>query len=211
MSGAQWFLLACFVVFGGGTWYRLNRAFPRPGSDSLATGRGKIPPAVLYSLTAAMMPWKKETASLHLPSYALGIAYHAGIFLSFLWLILLSFRVNAPKPAVTASVVILGVSALSGITLLVKRAATPAMRYISNPDDYFSNLMATGFVALSAAALVSGGAIPALFVYAGILLLYVPVGKLRHAIYFGLARVYLGLFYGRRGVWPGGTRKPWQA
>jgi nitrate reductase gamma subunit len=211
MSGVQWFLLACFVVFAAGTWYRLNQAFPRPGSRSLAAGRGDIPPAVLYSLTAAMMPWNKETARLHLRSYVLGIAYHTGILLGFLWLVLLFFRVNLPGALVAASVLLLGLSAICGVALLMKRAATPAMRYFSNPDDYFSNLMATGFVVLTGAALRSSETVPALFVYAGILLLYVPVGKLRHAIYFGPARVYLGIFYGWRGVWPGGSRKPWQA
>jgi nitrate reductase gamma subunit len=211
MSGAQWFLLACFAAFAAGTWYRLNQAFPRPGSDSLAAARGRTPPAVLYSLTAAMMPWKKETANLHLPSYILGVAYHAGIFLSFIWMVLLSFRVNLPGALVAASVLLLGLSAVCGVALLVKRAVTPAMRYFSNPDDYFSNLIATGFVALSATALRSGAAFSTLFIYAGILLLYIPVGKLRHAIYFGLARIYLGLFYGRRGVWPGGSGKSWQA
>jgi len=47
--------------------------------------------------------------------------------------------------------------------------------------------------------------IPALMLYASAVLFYVPLGKLRHAIYFPLARVYLGLFFGKRGVW--GSRK----
>jgi nitrate reductase gamma subunit len=210
MSGPQWFLLACFIVFAVGTRYRINKAFPRPGTDSLAAKRGDIPPAVLYSLTGAMMPWKKETAALHPVSYALGIGYHAGIFLSFIWLVLMFSGLGLPAQAAAASAVVLALASLCGLALLVKRLITPAMRYFSNPDDYFSNLIATGFVALTAAALVREAMTPALFIYAGILLLYIPVGKLRHALYFALARVYLGLFYGRRGVWPRGDRKTWQ-
>jgi hypothetical protein len=34
------------------------------------------------------------------------------------------------------------------------------------------------------------------------LMLYTPVGKLRHMIYFFAARFHLGFFFGRRGVWP---------
>ena len=105
---------------------------------------------------------------------------------------------------------LLALSCVCGLALLVKRVVTPAMRYFSNPDDYFSNIIATGFVALTAAALRYETAAPALFVYAGVLFLYIPVGKLRHAIYFALARIYLGLFYGRRGVWPRKDKKTWQ-
>jgi len=210
MSGPQWFLLACFIVLAVGAGYRINRAFPRPGSDSLAAKRGDIPPAVLYSLTGAMLPWKKETARLHAVSYMLGIGYHAGIFLSFIWLALLFLNLSPPAAVASVSAVLLALSSLCGLALLVKRAATPAMRYFSNPDDYFSNIIAAGFVALTAAALRYESAVPALFVYAGVLFLYIPVGKLRHAIYFALARVYLGLFYGRRGVWPRKDKETWQ-
>lgn len=211
MSGQHYFLLACFIIFAASTWYRLNRAFPRPGSAGLAAGRGDIPPAILYSLTAAMMPWKKETASRHPLSYALGIGYHGGIFLSFIWLVLFFFGARLQGTIADISMLLLFLAAICGLVLLVKRMATPAMRYFSNPDDYFSNLIATGFVALTAFTLRSERSLPALFIYAGILLLYIPVGKLRHAVYFGLARIYLGLFYGRRGVWPTRDGKTWQA
>lgn len=210
MSGPQYILLACFIVFAFGARYRIHRAFPRPGSGGLAAGRGDVPHAVLYSFTGAMMPWKKETAGRHPISYALGIGYHAGIFLGFLWLVLLFFGAGLPGILVSASAGLLAISFLCGLGLLVKRVATPAMRYFSNADDYFSNAIVSGFTALTAAALLNENAVPALFVYAGALLLYIPVGKLRHAIYFALARVYLGLFYGRRGVWPGKDGRTWQ-
>jgi hypothetical protein len=211
VSGPQWFLLACFVVFGLAARHRISQAFPRPGSDTLAAGRGDVPPAVLYSLTAAMMPWRKETASRHRVSYLLGMCYHAGIFLSALWLVAFFFGIRAPETAGLVSMFLLALATLSGLALLIKRTAVAAMRYLSNPDDYFSNSIATGFVALTCAAIRHPGIRPTLFVYAGALLLYLPVGKLRHAVYFALARIYLGLFYGRRGVWPAGGGKSWQA
>jgi hypothetical protein len=124
--------------------------------------------------------------------------------------VLLFFHLRLPAAAASVSAILLSISSLCGLALLVKRIVTPAMRYFSNPDDYFSNIITSGFIALTAATLTNGSAQPALFIYAGLLLLYIPVGKLRHAIYFPLARVYLGLFYGRRGVWPGKNRKTWQ-
>jgi len=40
------------------------------------------------------------------------------------------------------------------------------------------------------------------YVTAALLLLYIPVGKLRHLVYFFAARYQLGYFYGWRGSWP---------
>lgn len=210
MTGPHWFLVACFAVFAVGARYRIHKAFPRKGAGGLAEGRGDEARAVLYSLSGAMMPWKKETANRHLFSYVMGVAYHAGVFLSFIWLVLIFFGINLPPVIVTLSALVIALGALCGLGLLTKRLLTPEMRYFSNPDDYFSNLIVTGFLAMTVAALKYESLTPAYLVYSGILYLYIPVGKLRHSIYFTLARVYLGLFYGRRGVWPAGTGESWR-
>jgi hypothetical protein len=41
-----------------------------------------------------------------------------------------------------------------------------------------------------------------LFIYAAFLFLYIPFGKLKHTVYFFSSRIYLGKFFGKRGVWP---------
>jgi len=201
MTGPQWFLLACFLVLAVSSRYRISQAFPR-GADSLAASRGNAARAVLYSLTKAMLPWKKETAHRHPASYVLGVGYHAGVFLSFAWLILIFLGVSLPPLVDSISVALLGLAGLCGLALLIKRITTAKMRYFSNPDDYFSNILVTGFLALNAVSILYSPMIPVFFVYSGILFLYIPLGKLRHAIYFVTTRIYLGLFYGRRGVWP---------
>lgn len=210
MTAPQWFLIGCFAVFAVVSRVLINRAFPREGAGGLAEGRGDEPRAVLYSLTGAMMPWKKETANRHIVSYALGLGLHAGIFLAFFLLIILFLDVGLPGVVEKASMFLLLLGAASGVVLLIKRAVNAATRYLSNPDDYFSNLIVTGFLLLTALAQQVEGVKPFLFIYAGALLLYIPLSKLRHALYFGLARTYLGLFYGRRGVWPARGRKSWR-
>jgi hypothetical protein len=210
VTAPLWFLLACLAVFCAVS-ARMVRQVAAGRSCDNAAPRGRTTPAILYSFTGAMMPWKKESARLHPASYTLGIAYHGGTFLAFLWVALLAFGVGPPGAAVPASAALLTLSALCGVALLVKRMAKPELRYFSAPDDYFSNILVTGFQAMTAASLMRGGAVPVLFLYTGILLLYIPVGKLRHAIYFPLARIYLGVFYGRRGVWPAGDGRSWKA
>jgi nitrate reductase gamma subunit len=157
-----------------------------------------------------MLPWKKESARLYPASYLLGVLYHAGTFLGFGWLVVLFFDIGVPAVAARASTVFVSVAALCGLALLAKRIASSNLRYFSSPDDYFSNILVTGWQVLIAAALLRESLIPALMVCSCVLFLYIPVGKLRHAIYFIPARVYLGIFYGRRGVWPVRERRSWR-
>jgi len=158
-----------------------------------------------------MLPWKKESARLHPAVYILGVAYHGGTFLGFFWLVVLFVRAGLPPVTASVSVALLALTALAGLILLARRALNPNLRHFSSPDDYFSNILVTGFQALAAGVLAKAVPTGPLFVYAGLLLVYIPVGKLRHALYFGLARYYLGLFYGRRGVWPCESSRTWRS
>lgn len=207
MSSPQIFLLAsigwCLLVSG----YSLVRMISAGGIGDLAATRGRPVAAVVYAFTWAMMPWKKESARLHPVTYGLGVAYHLGTFVTFFWVAALFIGADLPRAVVATSSGLLGLTAVCGLALLVKRMVTPALRYYSNPDDYFSNILVTGFQALTALCLSRGGIDQALFVYAGIVFLYLPFGKLRHAVFFFTARVFLGLFYGRRGVWPPGGKR----
>ena len=208
MSAAQWFLLAGFAVFIMVSAYMIARSLLGGGGGDLAVPKGR--PAVLYSLTCAMLPWKKESARLHAAVYLLGVGYHIGTFLSFFWMIALFFDANLPAIAASASAGLLGFTSVFGVVLALRRITNSKLRYFSSPDDYFSNLVVTGFQALTLAVLLDRSLAPTLFVYGGILLLYIPVGKLRHALYFASARFHLGLFYGRRGVWSVKGDRSWR-
>lgn len=212
MSGAQWFSLAGFTVLVIASLYLARQAASGIRTKDKAAGRGSPAPAVAYSLTAAMLPWKKESARLHRPVYTLGILYHMGGFLSFLWLAIIFFGLDAGLPPIvrTASAGLLALAALCGLALLTRRITDRKLRHFSTPDDYFSNLLVTGFQVLTAASLIYERVVPGLYIYAGLLMMYIPLGKLRHAIYFVFARTYLGIFYGRRGVWPPRSKQPWQ-
>ena len=161
---------------------------------------GKRGPGVVYALTSAMSPAKKETAYLHLPTYSAGILFHLGTFCSLLMLALLFFDVPFSLSWLIAIFLLL--TSASGFFILVKRIVLKKMRSLSNPDDYISNLMVTLFQLISALVLFEVLSPVLLFVYSTLLLLYIPVGKLRHTIYFFTSRFHLGLFYGWRGVCP---------
>jgi len=207
VAAAHWFLLAGLAIFMVVSVDLLRKAAGAWRVCDPAAPKGKPASGALYSLTGAMMPWKKESARLHPGSYILGVLYHLGSFCGFVWVAVLFFGIDLPPAVVSGSVLLLGITAASGFGLLIKRAISPNLRYFSSPDDYFSNMLVTAWQALVMMTLLYESMLPGLLALTGVLLLYIPAGKLRHAIFFLPARVYLGLFYGRRGVWPAGNRR----
>ncbi len=202
MSTFHWIFLVSFCICFLACLYHFIRSLVLAMPRQYAKARGKILPAVAYSFTKAMSPSHKESAYLHLPTYFGGLVYHLGTFLSFFLVFLFFFNQfpSLPWSAIIAGA--LAISALAGLSILIKRIMKKNLRQLSNPDDYISNALVTllhGFVALG---LLRNSLVPALLVYTSVVLLYIPVGKLKHLVYFFTSRIYLAIFYGRRGVWP---------
>jgi hypothetical protein len=163
---------------------------------------GKTGPAIKYSMTAAMNPAKKESAYLHIPTYTAGMIFHLGTFLSILLFFFMLFCFIFPPLACWIIASILIISGSCGLSILIKRLAQKKLRDLSNPDDYISNILVTLFHYCSAVVLLYPDFSIVYFILTSILLLYLPLGKLKHTIYFFAARYHLGFFYGWRGVWP---------
>ena len=163
---------------------------------------GDTSAAIKYSMTKSMSPAKKESAYLYLPTYSAGILYHLGTFLSIFLFFLILF--NVPMTDFVKGVIIgfLGLCALAGLGILIKRMVKKELRGLSNPDDFISNLLVTVFQVLTALAVYNAEFLPIYLVATSALLLYLPVGKLKHTLYFFAARYHLGYFFGWRGVWP---------
>ncbi|MDR0364253.1 MAG: hypothetical protein LBH92_04465 [Bacteroidales bacterium] len=161
--------------------------------------------AEIYSYTLAMMPNNKESAYLHIPAFTSGIFLHIGTFLSIA-LFVVFFFVDPkifPEWLTWTCVVILLVSAISGLSLLIKRMVSGKLRDLSNVDDFISNLLTTLFHIVTIFYLIFAyQAAIYYYIEVSLLLLYLPVGKLRHVIYFFAARYHLGFFYGWRNTWP---------
>ena len=117
---------------------------------------------------------------------------HLGLFAAF-------FSVFRPG-RVPALLALAGAAA--GLGLLVRRGVQPHLRGLSSADDVLSNLLVTGFAGLAGATLVLPGASRFLPWAGAALLVYLPLGKLRHSVFFFLSRYHLGAFFGRRGTFP---------
>lgn len=202
MEWYQWLAIGCLAVDIAGLIFHLYRLISLGKPKDLSSQRGSIFLALIYAFSGAMSPSRKESAFLHLPTYTAGIFYHLGTFISIVifFFMLTGIPVNGGILPFLAGFLI--VSTLFGLAILLKRILVKQLRALSNPDDYISNLLVTIFQLLTALTMLYEGWQPTYYVVVSILLLYIPVGKLKHAVYFFAARYHLGYFYGWRGVWP---------
>ena len=202
MGWMYWVLFAamaiCFVSFA----YHFIRLVRLGKPRDLSQKAGNTGSAIVYSFTSAMSPINKESAFLHLPTYTAGIVYHIATFMSLATLVLMlaGVHLNHILLILLASTAFAG--SISGMVILVKRIADKKLRMLSNPDDYISNFLVTVFQLMTGLHLLIDGLYPAYLLLTALLFLYMPVGKLKHSIYFFAARYHLGFFYGWRNVWP---------
>jgi len=173
----------------------------------VAEAQGSALRGILYAFGPGMAPSAKESTRTHPFVYALGVGYHLGIFTAF-GVLIWSMRDAAaggalpPAPVRQVALVLTALGTIGGLGLLVRRARGPLLRAISIPDDYLANLLTTAFIALAGLRLLAGSLERALLVGAMMLLLYIPLGKIRHCLFFFPARWNLGRHYGRRGTFP---------
>jgi len=195
----------CFGIFFGHFIRLISFGLPK---DKAKT-QGKTSAGIRYAYINSMMPQHKESAYLHLPTYTAGIIYHLGTFLSLLLLIfsLINIWIGWKMPELLGWILggCLLISTLCGLGVLIKRIVKQELRSFSNPDDYISNGLTTIFQAITA-LFIAFPHLPAIeivyFIISVLFLVWFPLGKTRHILYFFFARLHLGYFYGRRGTWP---------
>ncbi len=170
----------------------------------LSAPRGYAGNGIIYAFGRGMV--EKESVSLHLPTFIGGVLYHGAVFAAFLYLF---WTVLFPGTAIflwAFRIVLLG-GAVVGLSLLAKRLSKPHLRRLSCPDDFFANLFVDLFLALGFLHTLVPSVEPAWLAIAILLLLYIPLGKIRHCFFFFATRLAFGLHYGRRGALPGSSRE----
>lgn len=177
---------------------RAASRFREPHSARIADARR----AVLYNFTTAMLPSHKESVALHPISFGAGALLHLGVFAS-LAAVLPTVASTAWFESLCPWIVwIASVGVAASLFLLVRRLRDGELRTISVPDDFVAAAAVGLFLCMAAAAAFGRLPLAALQVVTGLLLVYAPLGKLRHAVFFFLARVELGRRLGWRGVYP---------
>jgi len=204
-EGLRLGVVACAAASGLALAWQLWRTRSFGLRPPRAAPAGSAWRGLLYAFGPGMSPAAKESTRAHPVVYALGVSYHLGIFTAIGVLARLTLGATAPTSVPRAvALVLLAAGTCGGAALLARRAGSSRLRAFSVPDDYLSNLLATAFVALAAASLLAPAAAPAFLVASMLLLVWTPLGKIRHCLFFFAARGHLGRHYGRRGAFPPG-------
>ena len=155
-----------------------------------------------YSFTVAMMPAHKETVRLHPVKSAIGVVMHIGIILVLVGVVLLLAWPTTGYQLIAFIRPLAALSLLAGICLFVRRLLSENLRAMSAPDDYLAILATCGLLAFVSFRPVVAQDQVLFLVYAGLLFVYLPLGKLRHVVFFFVARGDHGRRLGYRGVYP---------
>lgn len=171
-----------------------------PFGKDLSRPKDTATRGILYAFTLGMAPWAKESTRIHMIAYLRGIAFHVGIFaglaalLASPWFNLIPEFIRLPFAAITAFGALMG--AAGGIMRIVEHP----LKAISTPDDHAAVWLVTLFLAAMTAALLSPALVPVMWIVSAVMLVYAPLGKIRHCIYFYFGRLFYGIHIGRRGI-----------
>lgn len=167
-----------------------------------AEPKGDVKKGIVYAFGKGLMPWEKESAGKHLPSYIGGILYHLGILAGGFYLLVTLVPIDLPTLVLLFMRIVLMLGVISGVALLLKRIFSPQMRVLSCPDDFAANIIVNIFVLAALLHTFYPGITHLFFLAAVIMFLYMPLGKIRHCFFFFYIRILFGMFYGRRDIFP---------
>jgi len=167
-----------------------------------STPAGSAAEGIVYAFSRGMMPWAKESAAKHLFTWTAGVIYHLAIFFAFTELGFLLFGLMPPPGPAVVIRIMLAAGLLCGLGLFVRRIITPSLKGISCPDDYAANILVDGLLLLALLATLRAWMVPLFLLWSVYLFLYIPLGKIKHCLFFFYTRILFGSFFGRRGVLP---------
>lgn len=194
------FLALIFTVFAFGRKLKIYAQLTRPVDR--AKPIGDLRKGVLYAYTLGMAPWSKESTRLHALAYLRGVAFHVGIFLGLAILVASPWLGEMPQYVRNILGFVIAAGALLGLLGFVARFLEHNLKALSNADDYFAVLIVGLFLAAEALWLFFPVARVLFYLVSAAMLVYAPLGKIRHCIYFAYSRLFYGRFIGSRAVLP---------
>jgi len=164
--------------------------------------KGNISHGITYAFTKGMMPWAKESTRIHMIAYLRGIGFHVGIFTAIGAVIVSPFWTYLPSFLFVTLFWVLTVGAVLGAAGGIMRIAEHNLRGLSLPDDHFAVWLTTLFIMAAGLAVVDKAFVIPMYIISTITFVYIPLGKIRHCLYFFFSRIFFGKFFGRRAVFP---------
>ncbi len=199
---AQLLALAGLIAGLFGIYVRYAETKHRLAPADNSPIKGSLPRGIQYAFTTGMMPWAKESTRIHMVAYLRGIGFHIGIFAAIGAVIISPFWDILPAFLSWTLFGLLGLGALLGAAGGIMRIAEHNLRGLSLPDDHFAVWLTTLFITLAGLAVLDEAFMIPMYIVSAVTFVYVPLGKIRHCLYFFFARTFFGKFFGRRAVFP---------
>jgi len=193
------FAVAGLMFFVAGLFYHWFSTIRLKSPVDKARPKGSQNIGIIYSFTAGMLPWAKESTRKHWIAYIRGVIFHIGIFVGLFVLVLSLFiRFNETLSLILASLT--GLGAIMGFAGILIRIFERNLRLISTIDDYVSVLLVSLFLSFISLSLLDVKYTTPMYFISGLTLFYAPIGKIRHCLYFFFSRFFFGKHLGRRGI-----------
>jgi hypothetical protein len=198
----QFFALAGLIAGLFGIYLRYTETKRRAVPADNSPIKGSLSNGLRYAFTTGMMPWAKESTRIHMIAYLRGIGFHIGIFTAIGAVVISPFWGYLPPLLSWTLVWVLTLGAILGAAGGVMRIAEHNLRGLSLPDDHFAVWLTTLFIALAGLAVLHEAFMIPMYLVSALTFVYVPLGKIRHCLYFFFSRLFFGKFFGRRAVLP---------
>jgi len=202
---AQLLALAGLIIGLSGIIRRYTETKRRAVPADSSPVKGDIPNGIRYAFTTGMMPWAKESTRLHMIAYLRGIGFHIGIFAAIGAVIISPFWGYLPSLLSWSLFWVLTLGAILGAAGGIMRIAEHNLRGLSLPDDHFAVWLTTLFITVAGLAVLNEAFMIPMYIVSAITFAYIPLGKIRHCLYFFFSRIFFGKFFGRRAVFSHGV------
>lgn len=193
-------LAAAFMVAAFARRLRVFNALPRP--TDRAKPKGNIGSGVLYAYTLGMLPWAKESTRRHWLAYLRGVGFHLMLFLSLALLIVSPWFAQLQFGLRGLLAILTGLGAILAFAGIVLRRVEHPLKAISTRDDFFAVFIVGLFMTTATIALINPALTWAWWLVSAVMLVYMPLGKIRHCLYYAYSRLFFGKTIGSRGVLP---------
>ncbi len=198
----QFLALAGLIACLYGLYLRYAETKRRALPTDQSPIKGNLSHGINYAFTQGMMPRAKESTRIHILAYLRGIGFHVGIFTAIGAVIISPFWGRLPTLLSSTLFWVLMLGAILGAVGGVMRIVEQNLRTLSLPDDHFAVWLTTFFIVLTGIALLKEAFVIPMYIVSAITFVYVPLGKIRHCLYFFFSRIFFGKFFGRRAVFP---------
>ena len=210
------FFYAALLFFVGGLIYRLVNVIGLGWSKDRVPDMGSKTSGVIRSFLKGIIiwpfiPWVKNTFKRNPLIYIAGGLFHLGLFIIIIlgtphmlaWKSLLGF--GWPSVALPIVDFMAAVTIIAMLILLLNRIIHPVLRLISGPAEYAAWLlvflpMVTGYMMTHHLWFKYEVLFSLHMLAVDLLLIWIPISRISHFVFYFFARVIHGQEFGKRGV-----------